>query len=759
MSDSVEVGRISVKVTPDTKDFRRKLLGDLRKIEQSIKCVIDVEPNIKGFRQKVDAATKGLKAQVDLETNAAHLRQRVQTATKGLKAEVDIGVKRGTLDRLATSLANMQGPSFGSGINPAGYAVIAAGIAAITPLLSGALGVITTALLTLPGIITAVGVPIAALTLGIDGFKAAAERLKDPFEALRGLMSERVEDQFTPVFDKLGEVFPMLRSSLPSVTQGLADMAQSLVDTITSPENLSKVEATINDIAQALKDATPGVNGFTSGFLDLIKGFTGNLPGLTDWLNTTGQSFKDWAADFTRRDWFTGKSQFDQALGGLGDTLKMLGDGLVDIGGKALDFFSDPEKIKSFKAELDGLIATLSTLVDLSNSLAGVMSKIPGFSDGEANSPMDFAPIQIQLIKEQLSKVDWSGVWAGLTHAAATAFADVAASAGVMIAGVREKAGEILSVVQQAWAGIPGIAASVWAQVVTSVSTSISQAVQSVVTGGSQILAEVGSWPGKITGALGNLGGLLVGAGKALMDGLLNGIKAGAQAVYDFVSGIAGKIAALKGPLPYDRKVLIPNGEALMQGLRTGLATGFESVLDMARSMAERISKAMQEGTDLTTMLGGKKLPDLAKMLDTIDEQNKELKVELNSTEDKSLRDTLRGNREQLQSMRDLLSLQKEKIDNESKYGEVVSDNKSMYEELGRAVFEGPINAIESVAGATGGQFLQDLGIGGQGAISQALQQGLQFGKQFVFNVASMDEALTAQNTLTAKESLQYYRR
>lgn len=68
---------------------------------------------------------------------------------------------------------------------------------------------------------------------------------------------------------------------------------------------------------------------------------------------------------------------------------------------------------------------------------------------------------------------------------------------------------------------------------------------------------------------------LLVAAGRAVMDGLLSGIKAAAEAVYVYVAGIAARIAALKGPLPKDRKLLVPAGLAIMQGLGKGLQTGY----------------------------------------------------------------------------------------------------------------------------------------------------------------------------------------
>lgn len=103
--------------------------------------------------------------------------------------------------------------------------------------------------------------------------------------------------------------------------------------------------------------------------------------------------------------------------------------------------------------------------------------------------------------------------------------------------------------------------------------------------------------PQKITEALGNLKDLLIEAGKSIISGLLKGMKQKAEDMFNWVSGIANKISSLKGPLPYDRKVLIDNGMALMSGLRGGLQSGFErDVMPYVSDMAD----AMQGALDTT---------------------------------------------------------------------------------------------------------------------------------------------------------------
>lgn len=100
----------------------------------------------------------------------------------------------------------------------------------------------------------------------------------------------------------------------------------------------------------------------------------------------------------------------------------------------------------------------------------------------------------------------------------------------------------------------------------------------------------VTSIPGRITGALGDLGSLLWKAGKTIIDGLLAGLKAAVGGVWDFVSGIGDKIAKLKGPLPYDRQLLVPAGLAIMGGLHAGLKEGFKPIQAWVSGVGDTIA-------------------------------------------------------------------------------------------------------------------------------------------------------------------------
>lgn len=139
-----------------------------------------------------------------------------------------------------------------------------------------------------------------------------------------------------------------------------------------------------------------------------------------------------------------------------------------------------------------------------------------------------------------------------------------------------------------------------------SVVSSVSGGVRGAVSGAKAAFSAFGRGVSNVSGGVkGVLGGVrsafnglrninLWHAGAAIMNGLLSGLKSAWGSVKHFVGGIAKWIKKHKGPISYDKKLLIPAGNAIMAGLNGGLVNGFENVkstvLDMSGTIADTLT-------------------------------------------------------------------------------------------------------------------------------------------------------------------------
>lgn len=181
---------------------------------------------------------------------------------------------------------------------------------------------------------------------------------------------------------------------------------------------------------------------------------------------------------------------------------------------------------------------------------------------------------------------NWDGVMSGLQQITSSIWNGIKDAISGAIQAVQDVISSVLGVIQDVWNGawnaISSFLSGAWKSIKSGVSSGI-----------DGVLRFMRGLPGRILNALGNLGTLLLDAGKSIMKGLLDGITSGVQGVFDFVGGIGDTIASLKGPIPYDLKLLIPNGQAIMKSLLTGINNGVTGVFNRVSDIGGEIANSL----------------------------------------------------------------------------------------------------------------------------------------------------------------------
>ena len=179
---------------------------------------------------------------------------------------------------------------------------------------------------------------------------------------------------------------------------------------------------------------------------------------------------------------------------------------------------------------------------------------------------------------------DWSTAWQAIKGVGEAIWNGLSAAGKAIFDGFAQ-------ILSNIWETIKSVASSAWGTLKSTVLGLINGLVSGAQTAWNTMKQAVSSLVSNVTSIFNGIKNInLWSAGKAILDGFLGGLKSAWNSVTDFVGGIASWIADHKGPIEYDRKLLIPAGNAIMQGLDQGLRDQFKDVKQTVGGMAGEIS-------------------------------------------------------------------------------------------------------------------------------------------------------------------------
>ena len=200
-----------------------------------------------------------------------------------------------------------------------------------------------------------------------------------------------------------------------------------------------------------------------------------------------------------------------------------------------------------------------------------------------------------------------STIWEFIKTAASMAWEWIKSTVSNLITGLIQGAQNLwnnfVSFLSGLWENIKSTASAAWAGLKSLVLGLINGLVSGAQTAWNTMKQAVSSLVSNITNIFNGIKNInLWEAGKAILNGFLGGLKSAWEGVTNFVGGIANWIRDHKGPIEYDRQLLVPAGTEIMQGLDRGLQERFKGVKETVGGMAGEISDVFSgDNLDLNT--------------------------------------------------------------------------------------------------------------------------------------------------------------
>lgn len=188
-----------------------------------------------------------------------------------------------------------------------------------------------------------------------------------------------------------------------------------------------------------------------------------------------------------------------------------------------------------------------------------------------------------------------SAIWEFIKSATSATWEWINSTVTSLITGLVQGAQSIwdgfMDFLSSLWESIKSAAVNGWNALKSGVISIINGLIQGAQNAWNSMSNAVSNLISNVTGFFNQLWNIdLFAAGKAILQGFLDGLQSMWSSVTNFVGGIADWIRDHKGPIEYDRKLLIPAGNAIMGSLDNGLKDGFKDVKKTVGGMAGEIA-------------------------------------------------------------------------------------------------------------------------------------------------------------------------
>lgn len=491
-------------------------------------------------------------------------------------------------------------------------------ITAITPLITGLATIFM-------GIVTVIAQAIVQIVQALAPHIPAITQMFTTIAQVIATAIVQIVQALAPFIPAITQMVVALAPVLSEIAQAFTTLVQQVSPIIDSLTNMLKTFG--EQVSSILESAGSVVESFGSAIRNVLDGVAGIFDSIGNAAKNAGMGVKLMAQGL--------KMLVDLKLGDLVGTLAAVATGMTAIAvsgiaqagpgllaaGQGLMLIATsgqtaqlaltnlPATISSFVTSLSGiqpiLVTGAAAIQTFANSalssmsgLSGANAQIASFTSmivtiasaaGVAKSGLSSFNANASRTSATLETLGSRAIAAGgqmtnlgtmVTSAMATAQTAVTSGGTRMVVAMQSAINQMKSVVLNGFTSMSSTIRSQTTNMVTTFRSGISQMPIAAQTSVNQVRTALM--------ALGSIS--LTAQGQAVLQSFMNGMQSQWVATRSWVKEVAEWIDKNKGPISYDRKLLVPHGNAVMDGFLGGLKDGFADVQRFISQVAGLIS-------------------------------------------------------------------------------------------------------------------------------------------------------------------------